>query len=288
MTGPVADPNEPGQDRPVDQGAAPASPQTSPPASGAPDTTAAAPPAQTPPVAEPEPLSPSLKARLDALTADKWANHRAAAAAEARARVAEATLADLQRRLGDPDNAAPPSARRPDQPAPQAPPAGVPADEVQRRAEALAAQMRFNERCQEIFNQGVAKHPDFQAKVQDINRLLGGAMPEDLVHAAIATGQPADAIYKMGSDPELLDRLMRSDPVTRGVELYKVLAPTAPAAPGFVAPTISGAPRPPTPTTARASAPAPSLDDENTSMEEWVRIREAQLAERKRAANGRA
>src|SRR6516162_5877403 len=55
-------------------------------------------PAATTPETEPS-LTPSIKARMDELTAEKWSKHREAAAAEARARVAEQALAEANARL---------------------------------------------------------------------------------------------------------------------------------------------------------------------------------------------
>src|SRR6516164_3823945 len=232
------------------------------------------PPATTP-GAEPS-LSPSIKARMDELTAEKWSKHREAAAAEARARVAEQALAEANARL---------AAMGTGQPvAPGVAPAVSPprttgretAAEIEARAQELARTQMFNEKCADVYRSGVQQFPDFQVKLNDLNRMVGGNLPREFVEAALATGKAHEAIYKVASDPTIADRVMTMTPYQQVVEMDRLVrGGTATPAP------LPGAPRPiASQPGMRGAAPAPALEDENLPMEDWIKIREKDLKER--------
>lgn len=223
------------------------------------------------------PLPPSVKARLDELTAEKWAKHREAAAAEARARVAEAALAAAQERLGATGDRAPqasPPARGPE-PAPRGAPIND-AAQIEARAQELARTQIFNEKCQRVFTDGCQAFPDFQVKLADLNRMVGGNLSREFVEAALATGKPHEAIYKVAADPSLADRVMTMSPLQQVVEMDRLVRGTG----GASTPPVSGAPRPITPQVNRGTGPVPNLEDENISIQDWITLREKDLKDR--------
>ena len=233
-------------------------------------------PAATTPETEPS-LTPSIKARMDELTAEKWSKHREAAAAEARARVAEQALAEANARL---------AAMGTGQPvAPGVAPAVSPpratgretAAEIEARAQELARTQMFNEKCADVYRSGVQQFPDFQVKLNDLNRMVGGNLPREFVEAALATGKAHEAIYKVASDPTIADRVMTMTPYQQVVEMDRLVrgGTAQPSAP------LPGAPRPISPQAGmRGTAPSPALEDENLPMEDWIKLREKDLKER--------
>jgi hypothetical protein len=238
--------------------------------------TVASPGGETAAAPETEPsLAPSIKARMDELTAEKWSKHREAAAAEARARIAEQGLAEANARLaaygaagqqpmGAPLQAPHPSGRET-------------AAEIEARAQELARSQMFNEKCADVYRNGCSQFPDFQTKLGELNRMVGGNLPREFVEAALATGKAHEAIYKVASDPSIADRVMTMTPYQQVVEMDRLVRGGA----AQQSPPLSGAPRPISPQVGmRGTAPMTTLEDENLPMEDWIKLREKDLKDR--------
>jgi hypothetical protein len=211
---------------------------------------------------------------MDELTAEKWAKHREAAASEARARVAEQALAEANARLAAVSGGLP--AAPGGHPAP--PPGRHPetAAEIETRAQEIARTTMFNEKCAGVYRDGCSQFQDFQVKLSDLNRMVGGNLPREFIEAALATGRAHEAIYKVASDPSIADRVMTMTPYQQVVEMDRLVrGGTAPSPP------VSSAPRPiGSQPGMRGTPPATTLEDENLSMEDWIKLREKDLKER--------
>jgi hypothetical protein len=159
--------------------------------------------------------------RISQLTAEKWSEKRAREAAEARAKLAEDTLAELARL--DPE-----VAKRIGAPAPQAQPDGVagPARtytqaEVQAEARRLAAEGDFNRRVNDAVLAGRAAHSDFDAAIGAMKELTP-VIPGDLVAAALETGAPGDVLYALGKDRAEYDRILSMSPIAQAIAVSQL------------------------------------------------------------------
>ncbi|HKU51987.1 MAG TPA: hypothetical protein VJQ25_05940 [Nitrospira sp.] len=157
------------------------------------------------------------------------------------------------------------------------------------RAEAarLAAAEQFNARCLDVVNQGRKEFADFDLRVDDLKRIVGSDptsvnMYSGLIAAAIETGEGAKIIHRLGGDLNLAANLMEMNPVKMGMELAKL------ALSGDSSPIVSNAPRPIRNLGAAAQHSAIDPTDPTRagklSTPEWMKRREAQVAERRRRA----
>jgi hypothetical protein len=213
---------------------------------------------------------------MDELTAEKWSKHREAAAAEARARVAEQALAEANARLAAMGTSQPMAPSAASMSAPTRVSGRETAAEIEARAQELARAQMFNEKCADVYRSGCSQFPDFQVKLNDLNRMVGGNLPREFVEAALATGKAHEAIYKVAADPSIADRVMTMSPYQQVVEMDRLVRGGSP----LPAP-VPGAPRPISSQVGmRGTAPAPNLEDENLPMEDWIKLREKDLKER--------
>ncbi len=161
----------------------------------------------------------------------------------------------------------------------------VPAAEVERlaqaRAQEIAAATSFNEKCNAVFQEGVAAHEDFQARVNQIRQLINPADAQEAANysaflsTAIETGEAVKILHTLGGDPGEAQRILALPPARQALELAKLtLSAEAP---------LSGAPKPIRPVAGGRAAPHTAIDPDdperadNLSSQEWFRRREAQV-----------
>jgi hypothetical protein len=155
--------------------------------------------------------------------------------------------------------------------------------QIQQRAEVLAANQEFNRRCNEVAEAGRRAYPDFDVVV---NKLVGLVDPNDpqgvqgynaFLNAALETGEASKVIHALGSDLNEASRILSLSPLRMAVELTRMAAKPIQE--------LSTAPRPinPASTAAMAGRTSTSPDDpgsDQMSTAEWMRRREEQLQAR--------
>lgn len=257
---PVPDPNAP-PPAPASGTPAPAAaaPAAAPPPEGS------APPAGTPPAipaAEPQ-VPQAVFQRIDRLTKDKKE-------AEERAKALE----DRLRAQGiDPLTGLPVAQPQPQggTPAPAAAPVVVPAEEIERRAQALAAERAFNESCNRIAAAGEKAHQDFGMRVGQLNAL--GVMTPDMLGAVMEIGDEHEILYALAQDLNEATRIASLPIAQQAVALMKFNDGRKARAASLV----SSAPPPPstgvgTPSPVNDSVPRP-----NDKSDDWFAKREKQI-----------
>jgi hypothetical protein len=253
----------------------------------------------TPDPARPDPV----QQRIDAITAQRWAEKRRADTAEARARLAEETLSEL-RRLEAPDPGATPDPARP-APAPAAPrdPPGtirVTQEQLAQQVRQEAAAQEYNRRVNDTVAEGRRVHgAKFDESIGKLKTLTGDVVPPELVVAAMETGRGHDVLKALGDDLAEADRVLQLPPARQAVELTRLADKLAAPEGGEGA---EGEPRPvrveravsraPAPIAARVGGNAPQREleidspqaadpDKGLSMQEWVRRRNADVAKKR-------
>jgi hypothetical protein len=276
-------------------GGAEGTPTPSEPASGTP--TPLPTPEPTTPDPSAAPVAPdAVQQRFNNLTAEKWAEKRRADAAEARARLAEETLAEL-RRL---EAAEPPAPAAPPRPAPSPdPPGTIRLTEAQltERVKQEAAVNEYNRRVNDMVAEGRSKHKDFDEQVNKLKSLTGNNVPEGFVVAMMETGRGADVLHALGSDLQEVSRILELPPARQVVELTrfadKLVAPrTAPDAGTTTTTEVSRAPAPISARVGGGTAsreleiddPRAADPDKGLSTAEWMRRRNADV--QKKRQNG--
>src|SRR5215469_42451 len=162
---------------------------------------------------------------------------------------------------------------------------------AQVRAAQLAAQQDFDRQCAEAQAAGRAANPDFDARVSSLKNIVDFNDPErsaaynQFLQTALATGEGARIIYELGGNQEEAQRILGLPPVQMAIELTKMSARPP-------AESVSGAPRPIVPvgrgTTHRSPIdPSDPGKSDDLSTAEWMRRREEQAAEQRRARAGR-
>ncbi len=212
-------------------------------------------------------------ARINKLTAEKWEAKRAAEAAEARAKLAEETLAELARLNPDgtggeaPPTPAKPGARTYTQ------------DELMREASRVAAIQEYNRQVDAAVITGRAAHPDFNQSIEGLKKIAGQIIPDHFVQAALETGEASELIYELGKNAGEADRILSLPPIKQAVALEKfadgIRAKRAAAktASAEVDPDISRAPAPIVPKVGGSSRKELELDDPNLPLAEFIKRR---------------
>lgn len=134
--------------------------------------------------------------------------------AKRRADVAEAELAKLRQ---------PSQATRPD-----AVSGMVPVTEVETRAAQMLAETRFVDQCNETYDAGVEKYPDFEDAAKTYGLL--GPMPSEFLQAVTSLGKDdgARVYYELGKNPDEAARILKLPPARMAMEIAKI-AYTQPA-----------------------------------------------------------
>lgn len=171
--------------------------------------------------------------------------------------------------------------------------APIPEDEINRRAEVIAAEKSFAKECNDMIEAGKKTYgaEDFSSKITEFKRLISTDDPEStaqywtLVRGALDTGEAPKVIYDLSQNLDEANRLMRLSPTKLGVELAR-LAAKAPPEP------VSSAPKPISPVSQRSAShvkidPDDGERADNLTTSEWMARRNAQVAERWEAKTGR-
>jgi hypothetical protein len=207
--------------------------------------------------------------RIDRITRDKWEARRQAEEANnratelfARLQAAEARLAEL-------------TAGAEQTPLTSEDVEKLAAARAEKLAASKAAELQFNNDCNEIFESGVRRFSDFEQMMNNY-RTVGGLTVE-MVQAAMLTGDAPLALHRLAHnlDEAHAARFMPRDQLavklTKMVEKAKLKR---------VAASVSKAPAPVEPI--RGGSPKPPVDLEKVSMEEFIAMRNEQIAARRR------
>jgi hypothetical protein len=209
---------------------------------------------ETPETPEPPKKTPWFQKRIDQLTAEKWKERERAAALEA-------TLAEVQKAQKQPGEA-------PQQPVD---PASF-QTAVEQAASRKLAEARFNEACNETYSKGASEFQDFDTTISNFRHL--GGLPQDVLELTTQIENGHKVLYTLGKDLDEAARVLSLPPAQRAFELAKLsLQPDKPRP-------ISSAPKPIKPID---GSHTPVVDLANASMEEFVRVRNKEEAERRRA-----
>ena len=146
------------------------------------------------------------------------------------------------------------------------------------------SEQTFNARCNAVAAEGQKQFPDFRVALENLS--AAGVLPNAQVpmqqqaaqRVFLETVTEFDEapvlLHHLGRHPDEAIRIAHMRPAAMAAALSKLTAKLAsPRNP-------SNAPPPVTTTRGTAAPPAPSLEDKSVSMEEWVRLREEQLAKR--------
>lgn len=201
-----------------------------------------------------------------------------------------ATLTKRLRELQEKGNAPAPAPEPTATPAPLQPPTNLDAL-VNQRARELANIQDFNRRCDDaaLAGRSAFGEAEFNGRIQNLQKLVDNTDPNsvkaynDLLMAALETGEAPRVLFDLGADLNEAQKVLSMTPTKMAVEMTRKAA----MPPG----TVSAAPKPITPIPSRGAANERiSPDDpdrsDHLSTAEWMRRREAQLAER-RQTNGR-
>jgi hypothetical protein len=121
------------------------------------------------------------------------------------------------------------------------PPAGAPQQQpgeteaqfnqrVNERAAQMAAAADWDRQCNAVAEQGRKDFPDFNARLTAITATINGqdeaevVAYNEVIAAAMETGQAHKIIYALGADPGEYQRLMKLSPVKRAMELGTMAA----------------------------------------------------------------
>src|SRR5215469_2762984 len=169
-------------------------------------------------------------------------------------------------------------------PQPNAPPDRVVIDDqIEQRAQILAANQEFNRRCDEVAIAGRKVYPDFDAQVGRLVGLVDNTDPQSMarynefLNAALETREAAKLIHALGGDLDEASRILSMSPRQMTVALTRMADKPVQE--------LSRTPRPinPAATSAQAQRTSVSPDDpgsDQMSTAEWMRRREEQLAGR--------
>jgi len=156
-------------------------------------------------------------------------------------------------------------------------------DQIEQRAQILAANQEFNRRCDEVAIAGRKVYPDFDAQVGRLVGLVDNTDPQSMarynefLNAALETGEAAKLIHALGGDLDEASRILSMSPRQMTVALTRMADRPVQE--------LSRAPRPinPAATSAQAQRTSVSPDDpgsDQMSTEEWMRRRNEQIQSR--------
>lgn len=103
-------------------------------------------------------------------------------------------------------------------------PPAPPDEEFQRRVEeaarAKAEAARFNDRCNDIYKQGLKEYPDFQTSINNFGQI--GGLPTPFLEAVLETDTPAKVIRYLGNNLDEAERLLQLGPTKAIASLIKL------------------------------------------------------------------
>lgn len=214
---------------------------------------------ETPPIAESPKRAPWWQPRIDQLTRRA---HEAERAAESERQL----RLEAEQRLASGGQTPAPSPRT------------FTEDEINQRAQAIAAAQTFTERCNNVVAKGKTEFPDFMTSVDTLVKDLGG-MSQPFIEAALETPNPQGLIYNLGKNPDVAAEIMGMPPIRQAVALmrYAMELEKGEKVPDEPKTRVTSVPPPIAPKVAGRVKAEPSLDDPELSTEEWMRLREKHL-----------
>lgn len=145
-------------------------------------------------------------------------------------------------------------------------------------AQQRAGEADFNAQCNVEATKGKEVYSDWDQTLANFNMLGGLSRP--FLEAALETGKAHEVIYALGKDMNKTSELFALSPLKQAVAITKFAAELAAKPTGK---SVSSAPSPITPKVGgKNSGPNPSLDDENLSMADFIKLREEQTKGRRR------
>lgn len=144
--------------------------------------------------------------------------------------------------------------------------------EIQRRAEAIAAQQRLNDEANRVYREGKAKHPDFDVAVSQLIQVTDLSQKPDFLDAVTRLPNGADVYHHLGTHPDHASEILSLRGTALALELAKLSAELGKPKKG------SGAPPPISPVGSSAVSSGDLTDD--LPIGEWIRRREASLAKK--------
>jgi hypothetical protein len=157
-------------------------------------------------------------------------------------------------------------------------PLETPSEETQRlvaqEAEKLYQQRKFQERSEEIYNDGLKAYP------KDWNVVLGsfgqeGGLAPYVVEAIMETDSPTKVTYYLGKNLDEYVRIRDLKPAAMGAALEKIAAKLN------TPPPVKQQSKAPAPIKTITGSARANLDPEKMSMDEWIRQEDQRMAERK-------
>lgn len=208
-----------------------------------------------------------LKGRIGHMTKIVSTKDQEIAAAVARAEAAEHLLAASQRQVPNPDGT--PLER---------PPVVSPVhnktysqDEFEAAVAAKVEADTFNQRADEMYNQGAAKYDDWKDSVDTL--VAAGFMNKDLLDAAMAVDDGTDVLHHLGNNLDEAERLFALSPTRRATEMLRLSMKLSTP----VNAQVSNAPTPIRPV---SGSPNPTVDlqkiADDSDMSSWVIARKKQ------------
>lgn len=152
--------------------------------------------------------------------------------------------------------------------------------EINKAADEKVRVNTFNDKCNQIFEKGTKDFPDFKDSLATFN-MLGGLNSSDgqkFLQAAIELDEPHKVLHYLGNNPDEAQRVMRLGPTKMAVDLAKLEASIN----REVKKPVSKTPAPVRTVDGRASAER-DLSDEKLPMDEFMKRREKDIAERFKA-----
>lgn len=144
--------------------------------------------------------------------------------------------------------------------------------EAVRIATQMLAQERFNERCNDLVDDGKEKFgPEFDTSLANM-KAVGAVGPDadpTFINAVLELKDPSKVFHALGKDPDETARILALSPTRQVIELARLEEKMNKPKPVV----ISKAPAPITPVGGAAKSD-PDLNDEDLPMEQWVAQRD--------------
>jgi hypothetical protein len=154
---------------------------------------------------------------------------------------------------------------------------------VMERANLVASQTSFNNRCNDAASRGASKFPDWQSKLTGLTQLVDQTDARSIqqynlfLEAALESGNAEDVIYRLGSDLNEASRVLAMSPVKMAIEVGKMGEEKSPSP--------SKAPKPIRPVGSTSPVTVTKPDDpergHEMSMSDWMNARNKQATERR-------
>lgn len=139
----------------------------------------------------------------------------------------------------------------------------------------LAAEQDYNKSCNAVYAKGKEQFSDFDTTLRNFANL--GGLARDLVEAALETGKAHEVLYALGKDLDEAARVSQLPPVKKAVALVKLAESLEKKK------EISKAPAPIKSVAANKTKNAASVNDDDISIDEWMKLRNADLEKRRSA-----